>query len=256
MQIGITEYGDAGIDFRWENRTNNLDGMILITKNLNAVFQKKVLKKLKELPIIIHCTCTGWGNTVMEPNVPDYFTQLNWLADFIKMGFPPENIVLRIDPIFPTARGLKRALCMIEYFKSLNLPVSRFRMSIVDEYPHVRQRYIERGFTPIYNGNFQPSWSQRQLVAEKLATTGLQFATCAEDALAKNYPETFYIKGCISNDDLQIMGIEPDISLFENPQRRTGCHCLSCKTELLNNPRKKCPHDCLYCFWKNFFNTP
>lgn len=70
MKIGITEYGDAGVDFRWENKLKEIDGVILITKNLNDTFIKKVLNHMSEIPIVVHCTCTGWGHTRMEPNVP------------------------------------------------------------------------------------------------------------------------------------------------------------------------------------------
>lgn len=44
MKIGITEYGDAGVDFRWENKLKEIDGVILITKNLNDTFIKKGFK--------------------------------------------------------------------------------------------------------------------------------------------------------------------------------------------------------------------
>ena len=59
MKIGITEYGDAGVDFRWENKLKEIDGVILITKNLNDTFIKKVLNHMSEIPIVVHCTCTG-----------------------------------------------------------------------------------------------------------------------------------------------------------------------------------------------------
>lgn len=88
------------------------------------------------------------------------------------------------------------------------------------------------------------------LVGNALNKLPYRFATCAEDMLASEFPDTFNIKGCISRDDLTIMGIAYETNLFENPQKRTGCHCLSCKTELLR-PRKQCPHNCLYCFWKD-----
>ena len=32
MKIGITEYGDAGLDFRWVKKLPKLDGAILISK--------------------------------------------------------------------------------------------------------------------------------------------------------------------------------------------------------------------------------
>ena len=252
MKIGITEYGDAGVDLRWENKLHNLDGVILITKNMNDTFISKVLQHIQEIPIIVHCTCTGWGSSIMEPNVPDYKTQLNQLQKIINAGFPAERVVLRIDPVFPTDKGIKRIKDMLAYYHMLNLPEDkiRYRISIVDEYPHVRERYKKLGFTPMYNGNFCPSYKQIDLVGTELSTLGYHFDTCAEDILASKFHDTFSIKGCISRTDLEIMGIQYDNSLFENPQKRTGCHCLSCKTELLR-PKQKCPHNCLYCFWKD-----
>ena len=76
MKIGITEYGDAGIDLRWKDRLTYMDGAILITKNITNAFTQAVFDVAKNTPIILHATCTGWGGTVMEPNVPDYKTQL------------------------------------------------------------------------------------------------------------------------------------------------------------------------------------
>lgn len=252
MKIGITEHGDAGIDFRWETKLKDMNAAILITKNLNDTFIEKVLKASKNHKLIIHCTCTGWGGTVMEPNVPDYKTQLNQLSKLINAGFPAKNIVLRIDPIFPSEAGLNRVNDVLTYFHSLNLPENeiRYRMSIVDEYPHVRERYAEANLQPLYNGNFYPSYNQLNQVGDALSKFPYKFATCAEDKLATKFPNTFEIKGCISKDDLAIFDIDYDPALFENPQRRSGCHCLSCKTEMLT-PRLKCSHNCLYCFWRN-----
>lgn len=252
MKIGITEHGDAGIDFRWEQKLTELNGAVLITKNLTDTFIQKVILHSENFPIIVHCTCTGWGGSMLEPNVPDFKTQLNQLQKLIKAGFPVERTVLRVDPIFPTEKGLQQIQEMFAYYHTLNLPEDkiRYRMSIVDEYPHVRERYKKIGFAPIYNGGFSPTKAHRLLVGDTLSKLPYQFDTCAEDVLANEYPDTFNIKGCISREDLSIMGIAYETNLFENPQKRTGCHCLSCKTELLR-PRKTCPHNCLYCFWKD-----
>jgi hypothetical protein len=253
MKIGITEWGDAGIDLRWTEKVDKVDGMILITKNLNPVFQTKVLEYHRSgVPIIIHCTCTGWGHTSFEPCVPDYRKQLNWLKDLIDNGFPAEQIVLRIDPIFPSEAGLNRILEMLAYFQSLKLPENkiRYRMSVVDEYAHVKARYKEQGFIPLYGTELYANESQMALVGDTLSKLPYTFGTCAEDKLATKYPDTFKIKGCISKEDLEILGLQYDPTLFENPQNRSMCHCLSCKTEILT-PRKACPHRCIYCFWKD-----
>ena len=46
MKIGITERGDAGLDFTWYNavKTNKVDGAVLITKNITSEFTDKVLE--------------------------------------------------------------------------------------------------------------------------------------------------------------------------------------------------------------------
>ena len=246
MKIGITEYGDAGVDFRWVKKLSNMDGAILISKNFTEKFKEEVLKQTK--PLILHCTCTGWGQTKIEPNVPDYKTQLNSLKDIIDKGFPASMCVLRIDPILPSEEGLKHLEDVLKYFISLNTGVNRIRISIVDEYDHVKKRYKENGLTPLYGVNFYASEEQMKKVGEVLEKYPFIYETCAEETLVKLFPEKFIIKGCISHSDLSLMNLEAP-PLWENPQHRTGCHCLSCKTEMLT-PRKPCPHNCMYCFWK------
>lgn len=131
MKIGITERGDAGINLSWVSKVNTVDGMILITKNLTETFCLQVLDLYnKGYKIIVHCTCTGYGNSSLEPNVPDYKTQLKHLAYLIDMGFPADNCVLRIDPIFPSEKGLNRVREVINYFISLNTGVTQIRISI------------------------------------------------------------------------------------------------------------------------------
>lgn len=142
MKIGITERGDAGINLAWVSKVNTVDGMILITKNLTEMFCLQVLNLYsKGYKIIVHCTCTGYGHSELEPNVPDYKIQLNSLKNMIDRGFPADHCVLRIDPIFPSERGLNRVREVLNYFISLNTGVTRIRISLVDEYKHVKERY-------------------------------------------------------------------------------------------------------------------
>lgn len=249
MKIGITERGDAGINMVWVNKANVVDGMVLITKNLTAEFIHNVLRLHNNgHKIIVHCTCTGYGRTELEPNVPPYHFQLNSLKTLIDFGFPAKNCVLRIDPIFPSEKGLRKVQEIMTYFISLNTGVTRIRVSIVDEYKHVKERYRARGWNPLYEDNFGPSDSQVEMVAHTLNAYAFTYEVCAENYLAQRLRDCQII-GCISNKDLEIMGI-PVVEMPINPQKRSGCHCLSCKTELLTE-RKPCPHQCVYCFWKN-----
>lgn len=248
MKIGITERGDAGINLSWVSKVNAVDGMVLITKNLTEIFCLQVLNLYsKGYKIIVHCTCTGYGGSELEPNVPDYKTQLKHLAYLIDMGFPADHCVLRIDPIFPSERGLNRVRDVLHYFMSLNTGVTRIRISLVDEYKHVKERYRQRGWNPLYGDNFYPSYEQKKLVADVLNQYSFTYELCAEDDFLKML-NNGQIIGCISVKDLHIMGI-PVEAMTINPQNRKGCHCLSCKTELLAD-RKPCPHGCIYCFWR------
>ena len=248
MKIGITERGDAGINLAWVAKINQVDGLVLITKNITETFALNVLDLYsKGYKIIVHCTCTGYGHSELEPNVPDYKTQLNSLKNMIDRGFPADHCVLRIDPIFPSERGLNRVRDVLHYFMSLNTGVTRIRISLVDEYKHVKERYRQRGWNPLYGNNFYPSYEQKKLVADVLNQYSFLYELCAEDEFLKML-NNGQIIGCISSKDLHIMGI-PTEAMTINPQNRKGCHCLSCKTELLTD-RKPCPHGCVYCFWR------
>lgn len=106
MKIGITERGDAGLDFTWYEKLKKkgfygfyYDGAILITKDANPQFQQKVFALLEQgfKNIIIHFTCTGWGGTAMEPNVPTYGTQIQQMRNMIEQGFPIQNCVLLLS---------------------------------------------------------------------------------------------------------------------------------------------------------------
>ena len=256
MKIGITERGDAGIDFNWVTpvEKKQVNGAILITKNITNQFIDEVIR-LHELgnKLIVHCTCTGFGGTNLEPNVPNYQTQLNQLETLILKGFPVANVVLRIDPIFPTDTGLRAVDNVLSYSKHLNIP--RIRISIVDEYNHVKDRYIAMGWTPLYGKNFNASDEQMLFVANHLSTNypELDFQTCGENKFQGVAQKNGYTKikqsGCISPKDIAIMGLTIDANTPVNPQNRNGCNCLCCKTELLTQ-RKQCPHNCVYCFWK------
>lgn len=253
MKIGITERGDAGINMAWVSKVNTVNGMVLITKNINKTFALNVLDlHRKGYNIVLHCTCTGYGGTELEPCVPQYQAQLSALKCLIDEGFPASHCVLRIDPIFPSEKGIRKLHEVLTYFGSLNTGVERIRVSVVDEYKHVKQRYKERGWNPLYGNDFQASDAQLQMVIDNLAMYPQRYEVCAENRMyqlaVNKYPYLFEVVGCISNKDIELFGL-PVTEMTINPQNRGGCHCLSCKTELLTE-RRPCPHQCVYCFWK------
>lgn len=258
MYIGITERGDAGVDFSWEEqiRQKKVDGAILITKKISDEFIQKVSDLYQNgFKIIVHCTVTGYGGTTLEPNVPTYKEQLNMLSRLTET-FPKGNCVLRIDPIFPSTKGIKRVKEVVSYAASLGLLPMRMRVSILDEYKHVKDRLKACGLNPLYKDDFQANTSMITDVALCLVSLSddydISFETCAEEKLVNLTDEIeagiCKVQGCISKVDLDILGLELN-SEEENIQKRKGCHCLSCKKELLQK-REPCPNGCLYCYWK------
>lgn len=252
-KIGSTDGGDAGLDLSWRDKMASVDGAVLITKHVTPAF----IEAVQNIPnIVVHATCTGYGGTVLEPNVPTMLEQFNSVLDLVRAGFSKERIVIRIDPIIPTPKGLRRALSVFNLFMTAGF--SRYRVSIIDMYPHVRNRFLTAGLPLPYGGDrFAPrneDWrAVNKLIGEAkiMWVSGnhageLRIEACAEPTL------TEAIRcGCISDYDLQLMGlIEEGEELDFAGYQRKNCLCYSGKVELLTT-RKPCAHQCLYCFWKD-----
>ena len=245
MKFGITERGDASIDYSWIEKLKNMNGAILITKNVSDKFIESVLPFKDK--VVLHATVTGYGHTKLEPHVPHYKKSIEQIAKLIKVGFPKEQIVLRIDPIIPTEKGI--VLCDEVLRSGYYIGLRRFRISVIDMYPHVRERFAKAGLpNPYGEDNFSASqmqflqldnWVSQMLIAYP----GISIECCAEPAL-KNPTKT----GCISEKDLSLLGLK-NVSESSGFQRK-DCLCLSCKTELLTN-KYRCLNGCLYCYWKD-----
>ncbi len=241
MVIGTTETGDAGLDLSWTAKMDRVDGALLITKQVSDAFIQAVLPFSRK--VVVHATCTGYGGTVLEPYVPPYTWQLAQVRRLLAEGFPPRQLVVRIDPLIPSVRGLMRAGAIVDGICDV---VSQFRISVLDMYPHVRERFLRAGLPLPYGNRFSASSGQFALVDRWLLQQRGQgkFSCCAEPMLQHCTHE-----GCVSDDMLQCLGLQPDRAYGTGFQRRT-CTCLGCKRQLL--PKKgRCVHGCLYCYWKD-----
>lgn len=259
FKIGLTEWGDPSVNYTWIDNMKYVQGAILITKNITDKFISEVLKISKEKPVIVHCTCTGWGGTIIEPGVPPYKTQLNQLKKMTETGFPAERVVLRIDPIYPSINGLKRVHSVLTYcFDTLKIPIGRIRISVIDEYKHVKQRYKEAGLPNLYGDSFQASQEQLELVNSLLEPwskkLNIKFELCAENALfaLAQEKDCYAVKGCVNKDDVEkLMGLKVPNGMPINGQHRSGCSCLDCKLQLIKRNSGQCPHKCIYCYIQN-----
>ena len=248
MKIGVTERGDAALDLTWAHRLDEVDGAILITKDCSKQGFQDMLQIAKK-PIILHATCTGMGRTKLEPNVPSCAVQLLSIQEIIRKGLlPAKNIVIRIDPIYPyDTFYVNQVLNYIGItFTTEEKRAMRYRISVMDFYPHTKERLVEAGFE-VPDGFQAPAYLFKSISNLLSHYSWLTFETCAEDRLiGPNIKHT----GCVSIEDIKRMGLKAKEDLNVNPQGRSGCLCLSCKTELLNN-KYRCPHKCLYCYWKD-----
>ena len=229
VRIGITERGDAGLDFAWMKKAKSCDGVILITKHLSHGF----IELASEVNSIVHATITGQGGSVYEPKVPPFvISKLLFQKLIDKIGH--DRVVLRIDPIIPTDSGIAKAIFVYQQLHENIEKKTRVRISFVDNYAHVKPRFVRAGLKPldyIFHAPIE--------LREKIVSYFPDADMCAEPG--------FKCVGCVSKKDLEIFGINADVNI--GGYQREHCACLACKVELLDNKRQ-CKGGCLYCYWK------
>lgn len=238
QQVGITETGE--IAFNLETFDNLRSANIIITKRLtNGLIEKLIECKDK---CILHLTCTGMGGSVIEPLVPTLDETLSKFDDLITAGFPIAQVVLRIDPIIPTPKGVQTALNVIKSFIN-DYPIPRIRWSSLDMYEHVKDRFKEKKYTLPYE-TFHAD--QNKINGLYSVLYGICFVN---DISLEACGEEGYNTPCISQKDLDILGIT-DIQLIGSAKQRTMCSCPQNKIQILKQKPSQCENNCLYCFWK------
>lgn len=256
MNFGTTEAGDASMNYEWVEKLDTVDGCIVITKNLTEKFINTLLS-LKERRLILHASCTGYGGTVLEKHLPPYEETLNKIRLLIDSGFSSERIVLRVDPIIPTTKGINVFEKVVRKSREIIPDVKRIRISVLDMYPHVRKRFDEHHFPVLYQGNFQASNGTFEILDEKIKElkdlyTDISIESCAETKL----PSSEAI-GCVSAKDFEILNLK--LSSFDRKGQRKNCLCVCEKKELLtfmyNQTGYNHCYGCLYCYWKTEKDT-
>lgn len=229
LKIGVTERGDGGLDQSWREKLERVSGAIIITKAPHLLLMQGLPDQ-----VMVHCTITGWGGTVVEPNVaPADKTIKAYQALVDRYG--GERVVLRIDPIILTMNNQMEGL---ERAKSVFAErLGRVRISFLDIYPHVRARFAAASLTLNFVQDFHYPLQLRKKAAESFPDAEV----CAEPG--------FKCTGCVSERDLRAMGIEGQFNPDHRGWQRQLCMCAAGKVELLNR-REPCPNGCRYCYWK------
>ena len=222
MKIGVTERGDAAVNHEWKPWVESGKPAILITKNPVKLFNHIN----KDMNIIVNCTITGYGHTSIEPNVPYPCDSINAMY-LIGNKIGADKVVLRIDPIIPTPKGIEKSM---EVF-SKNAGY-RVRISFLDNYDHIKTRFRNAGL-PVLSYDFHAPLDIRKKVWEDMGRPEV----CAEPGLP--------CSGCVSKTDADILGVSiRDVRKGQRPL----CNCVVEKHELLSN-KHPCTHNCLYCYW-------
>lgn len=253
-KIGVTEAGDAGLDLTWQEKMPFVDGAILITKNIGkhgSAFADAVSEYADK--IIVHATVTGYGGTVLEPNVPTWEEQLACARVFAQdcNEYTPfdffERMVIRVDPIFPTQKGITKAYTVMH--EATIWGFKRFRVSIVDMYPRVRERFKKAKLPYPYDGGMYPPMDKIKLVDEMLGTFAAKHPDVRIEACAEPKLTNCIHCGCVSEYDLRLLRLDDDTNVDSAGYQRKDCLCYSGKVELLKR-KAQCPHGCLYCYWR------
>lgn len=238
--VGITESGEVAFNLDIFEHLYNAN--IIITKRLTDGLIDKILENKNK--IILHLTITGYGETVLEPFVPSPIKNHEKFLKLIESGFPVEQVVLRIDPIIPTEKGIKRVKEVIELFKDSG--ITRVRFSILDMYQHVKDRFKENDIKIPYE-TFHAPLRDRLEVYEMLKDFGKKYNFEVEACGEPNIESI----SCLSQKDIDILGLTDKIILDGEKKQRKTCHCPSNKKELIRKGKpQRCEHNCLYCFWK------
>lgn len=238
QQIGITENGEVA--FNLDIFDNLKRANIIITKRLTDNLIDKLIEHQDKC--ILHLTVTGMGGSKIEPFVPTLEETYEKFSQLIDKGFPIKQVVLRIDPIIPTPKGVQTALKVIKLFIN-NFNIKRIRWSSLDMYKHVLERFKEENIKPPYetfNANIVKINGLYSILQGICYVNDIDLEACGEEG---------YHTPCISQKDLDILQIN-DIKLIGSAEQRKTCGCPSNKTELIKGKPQRCPNKCLYCFWK------
>jgi DNA repair photolyase len=238
-RIGVTESNEIAFNLDAFDRLYKAN--IIITKRLTDELIEKLIEYKDK--IIFHCCVTGMGSTRIEPFVPTPQKTLEKLHKLLDGGFPTSHIVLRIDPIVPTRKGVETAMGVLRLFRGLG--IKRVRISFLDNYKHVRERFKEIG-VELYNGEFHAPLKERLkcLTAIKYCAEECGYETveaCGEPGI-DSIP-------CISQKDIDILGLTDEIVLEGSAEQRKSCGCPANKSELLRVKPHRCDNKCVYCYW-------
>ena len=241
QRIGTTEVGE--IAFNLDAFDHLYEGNIIITKRLSNGLIEKLIEYQDK--VILHLSCTGFGGSHIEPFVPKSDETYKKLVELLEKGFPISHVVLRVDPIVPTEKGIETAIGVITAFSGLG--IKRLRFSFLDNYKHVKKRFKEEGIKELYGGEFHAPLKLRKEYAVKIEKVAHDGGFESVEACGEPGIESI---SCLSQRDIDILGLTDKITLEGSAEQRDSCGCPANKSELIKVKPHRCEHKCLYCYWR------
>lgn len=189
-----------------------------------------------------HLTISGWGNTWLEPNVPDvndmidYFNQLTQEIDINRLR-------LRIDPGVPTKEGLNKAINVLKKVEVLPKVITSIIQYYSRHHDVFKRLNIDMTYYRIQSCRAifpKKEIAERWLEHLKNIRPDANISFCGMPYLIEGSNHT----GCVDDDMLKSIGVEDYIRI--NPgKQRPGCKCVIAKRQACMG---YCDHGCRYCY--------
>lgn len=241
QRIGTCEVGE--IAFNLDAFDRLYKGNIIITKRLTDKLIEKLIEHQDK--VILHLTCTGMAQSRIEPFVPSVEETHDKFVKLIEGGFPISHVVLRVDPIVPTQKGVETAMRVLRAFRDFG--IRRVRISFLDNYKHVQERFKSIG-VELYGGEFHAPLAERLDALEKIKQCAFECGFESVEACGEPGIESI---PCLSQKDIDILGLKDEITLVGSAEQRKSCGCPANKSELLKVKPHRCENKCLYCYWRD-----
>jgi len=192
--------------------------------------------------IYVHLTITGLGNTLLEPNIPEWNEIVRMIPDLVKMVKTPERITWRFDPLI-TAEKDGEKISNFELFskiaeKTTKHGITSCKTSWVEPYKKVIRRLDKKGIKLHIL-----SKKERQIQAWKLQAQaenlGMSVSFCSMEGFSRSH----CIDGKLLNR-LHPKGLSCSSKRAKGQRKLCGC------TESLDIGwySLKCGNGCLYCY--------
>ena len=247
--------------------------LYLITKQINA----NVIKLL-ELPIpkFLAVSITGMGCSKIEPFVPDYKTVFRKIKEIIDLGFNPDDIVIRIDPLYPgiNTPDINKDLIIdiIKLVRESN--IKQIYTSVFDIYSHTSKELLSLIDTSVYKNDITDGYTKHankeylKSIFQIMSNLITEYSD-AEHILCGEFPDVIPTGakqvGCLNLERIEqtlcvkVIGIKDrtfdDVENNENVVQRENCLCVvtdngkKVKRQGLSN-NQTCFHSCLGCYMK------